>query len=139
MLKKFSMLALVGLLTLPVAASAGMTGSEATPDELEAKVDALTRQLMELKAQMESMQEEQVVLKEDQEDFVDEFEEKSEDWDLASRFKFNGDFRARMDMYSADLTTRPLTNPNDAFGAFATGGLPAWSRYSLTYSISQYV
>ena len=95
MLKKISMLALAGLLALPAAASAGTVGAAVTHDDLAAKVDMLTRQLAELKAQMESM-------KEDQEDFADEFEEKSEGWDLASRFKFYGDFRARGDYYSAE-------------------------------------
>ncbi|MCD6389427.1 MAG: DUF3373 domain-containing protein [Desulfobulbaceae bacterium] len=119
MLKKISMLALAGLLTLPAAASAGMAGAAATPDELEAKVDALTRQLMELKVQMESMKEEQVVIKEDQEDFLDDYEEKSEEWDLASRFKLNGDFRARMDYYSGDLVTAPMTNAGAVMGGAA--------------------
>lgn len=122
MLKKFSMLALAGLLALPAAASAGAAGAVATPDDLEAKVDMLTRQLLELKAQMEAMKEEQVVLKEDQEDFVEDYEEKSEEWDLASRFKFNGDFRARMDYYGADLVTAPMTNPGDVMG----GAAPEW-------------
>ncbi len=90
MLKKISTLVLAGLLALPVAAAADSSNSE-----LAAKIDQLSRELAKLKDQMETMQE-------DQEDFVDDIEEKSAAWDLASRFQLYGDFRARGDYYSAE-------------------------------------
>ena len=140
------MLALAGLLALPAAASAGMAGAAATPDDLEAKVDMLTRQLAELKAQMESM-------KEDQDEFVDEFEEKSEDWDLASRFKFYGDFRARGDYYSAEapghygamdvangvgavLDAGSTTNIDNLLGAFAMTTADPLSNFAGALSVT---
>ena len=116
MLKKISTLALAGLLALPVAASAGSNS------ELAAKIDQLSRELAQLKAQMETM-------KEDQEDFADEIDEKSEAWDLASRFKFYGDFRARMDYYDADLVSNPVNMNNwQKQVMYDAVNTPAWSN-----------
>ena len=95
MIKRFSMLALAGMMVLPTMALAG--GGAGSPD-LEQKIEELSRQLEELKAQMAEQKE--VVA--DYGDKVDEMDEKSEAWDLASRFQFNGDFRARGDYYDAD-------------------------------------
>ena len=72
-------------------------------------------------------------MKEDQEDFADEIDEKAESWDLASRVKFYGDFRARGDYYQADLVSNPLNMHNwqsqsmfDAIHNTGTiGGMPA--------------
>jgi hypothetical protein len=89
MVKKLSALALAGLLAMPVAASAGGGG------DLAARIDQLTRELNALKAEMNTM-------KEDQEDAFEELDEKSEGWDMASRFKFSGDIRSRLDYHSAE-------------------------------------
>ncbi len=96
MVKRFSVLALAGLLVLPVMATAGSGGS--TNADLERKIEELSRQLNELKAVMA----EQVETNDEQDSMLEEFDEKAEDWDLASRINFYGDFRARLDYYSAD-------------------------------------
>ena len=114
MLKKFSTLALAGLFALPSIASAGS-------GDLAAQIDRLTKELAALKAQMETMKEEQEdaselaalkaqveTMKEEQEDAFEDLDERSEAWDLASRFKLYGDFRARGDYYSNNLKTTPL-------------------------------
>ena len=89
MVKKLSALALAGLLAMPVAASAGGGG------DLAAKIDQLSRELNALKAEMSAM-------KAEQEDAFEELDEKSEGWDMASRFKFSGDIRSRLDYHSAE-------------------------------------
>ncbi|MEN8198679.1 MAG: DUF3373 family protein [Thermodesulfobacteriota bacterium] len=94
MVKKFSMLALAGLIALPAAASAS---GRASASDLERKIEDLSAQLEQLKAQMA----------EDDCDaceVVGDLEDRAEAWDLAARFKFYGDFRARHDYYSADYT-----------------------------------
>jgi len=102
MLKRVSVLALAGLIALPAAALA--SGGPNVQD-LERKIEELSRQLEELKAAMGKQAEvnkattEQV---EDLADTVDEFDEKSGDWDLAARFRFWGDFRSRLDYYNAE-------------------------------------
>jgi len=100
MVKKLSTLALVGFLSLPVAAVANPTISE-----LEAKINALSSQLTELqsalaeKAQADEKTKEQV-------DYIEkvviDHDYKAEDWDLAARIKFTGDFRTRLDYYDAE-------------------------------------
>lgn len=94
MVKKISTLALAGLLALPALASAGAGGAAATSD-MQAQVDALTKQLNALKAQMSD-------LKSTQDSKFEAFNEKADKWDLASRIQFSGDFRARGDYYNAD-------------------------------------
>ncbi len=84
MVKKISALVLAGMLALPAMATAGSA-------DMQAQIDALTRQLEALKAQME-----------DQEETFEEFGEKAEAWDLASRIQLSGDFRARADYVTAD-------------------------------------
>ena len=117
MLKKFSALALAGLLALPAAASAGSS-------DVAAQIDRLTKELETLKAQMAIMKEDKsrpvdnsdlralkadvADMKEAQEEAFDDLDERSEAWDLASRFKFYGDFRARADIYDGDLVSTPL-------------------------------
>lgn len=99
MVKRLSMLALAGLMVLPAVASAGGGKSKA---DLERKVEELSRQLDELKAQM-AQQNEAISQYGDKVDDMDTMlEEKSEKWDLASRFQFDGDFRARGDYYKAN-------------------------------------
>ena len=94
MVKKISVLALAGLLALPAMASAGAGGAAATAD-VQAQVDALTRQLNALKAQMAD-------IKNAQDAKFEDFDAKSEKWDLASRFQWSGDMRNRMDFHTAD-------------------------------------
>lgn len=89
MLKKFSALALAGLLALPAAASAGGHG------DVSAQIDRLTKELEALKAQLATM-------KEDQEVAFEDIEERSEAWDLASRFQFSGDIRSRLDFHNGE-------------------------------------
>jgi outer membrane murein-binding lipoprotein Lpp len=55
MVKKLSALALAGLLAMPIAASAGAGGGSG---DLAAKIDQLSRELNALKAEMNSMKEE---------------------------------------------------------------------------------
>lgn len=123
MLKKFSALALAGLLALPAAASAGSS-------DVAAQIDRLSKELEALKAQMATMKEdrparttptaptdnrelktlkaEMATMKEAQEEAFENLDEKSEAWDLASRFKFYGDFRTRADYYGGDLVAKPV-------------------------------
>jgi len=103
MIKRFSMLAIAGMMVLPTMALAGGGAGNA---DLEQKIEELSRQLEELKAQMAEQKE--VVA--DYGDKVDDMDERSEAWDLASRFQFNGDFRARGDYYDADYTVSDKYN-----------------------------
>ena len=93
MVKKISPLALAAILAIPVAASAGAGGMSNA--ELDAKIEKLTqefqRQIAELRAQVG-----------EQKGTITAFEEKSEKWDLASRFQWSGDMRNRMDFHTAD-------------------------------------
>ena len=96
------MLALAGLIALPVVASAGM-GPQSS--DLDRKIQDLSAQLDQLKAQMASQAEANAATSAkvgDLNNTVTGFSERAEDWDLAARFKLDGDFRARMDMYNAD-------------------------------------
>lgn len=96
MIKKFSVVALAGLLALPMVASAGSGGADVS--DLERKIEELSQQLNDLKAAMA----EQSETNEAQDTALEELDGKSEEWDLAARIKFYGDFRARLDYYSAD-------------------------------------
>lgn len=95
MVKKISVLALAGLLALPAMASAGAGGAAATTSDMQAQMDALTKQLNALKAQMAD-------IKTSQDQKFEDFDSKADKWDMASRFQFSGDFRARMDYAKAD-------------------------------------
>lgn len=140
MLKKISTLALAGLLALPVAAQAG------SGDDLAAKIDELSRELAQLKAQMATMQEEQA-------DDFEVLEEQSESWSLASRFNFSGDFRAMgywnstesPEYYTAQTVSRGVTdfllagsvmdkyetdNPGSSLGALMAD--TAWQGANMT-------
>ncbi|MCX5863747.1 MAG: DUF3373 family protein [Deltaproteobacteria bacterium] len=94
MVKKISTLALAGLLALPAMASAGAGGAAATSD-MQAQMDALTKQLNNLKAQMAE-------IKTSQDAKFEDIDAKSEKWDLASRFQWSGDMRNRVDFHTAD-------------------------------------
>ena len=99
MVKKFSMLALAGLIALPAVASAS---GGANANDLERKIEELSMQLDQLKAQMAEGA--GGVSKADFDDLagtVGDLEDRSDAWDLAARFKFYGDFRSRLDTYRA--------------------------------------
>jgi len=98
MIKRFSVIALASMLALPLAAVANGDGGGDNVSELERKIEELSRQLVELRAAVEQ----QKAVNEEQEEILDEIDDKSEDWDLAARFKFYGDFRSRLDYYNAD-------------------------------------
>ncbi|MFA6901372.1 MAG: DUF3373 family protein, partial [Desulfurivibrionaceae bacterium] len=93
MVKKISTLALATILAIPVAASAG-AGSISNA-ELDTKIEKLTRefqkQISDLRAQVG-----------EQKATITTFEEKSDKWDLASRFQWSGDMRNRVDFHTAD-------------------------------------
>ncbi len=102
MVKKISVMALVGMLALPTLAMAKSTTDVA---DLEKKIEELSRQLNELKGALDEQKEQNEALAEDVEDLNDNMEDiddKSEEWDLAARIKLNGDFRTRLDYYKAD-------------------------------------
>lgn len=125
MVKTFSVLAVVGLCALPAAAFAGGGKSQA---DLERKIEELSRQLDELKSQM-AKQNETITQYGDKVESMDSMlEEKSEKWDLASRFQFDGDFRARGDYYSASNVFAAGT-PLRMVGMGPTG--PIWGAQSL--------
>lgn len=97
MVKKISMLALAGLMALPVMASAG-AGPAKSGGDLERKIQDLSAQLDQLKAQMAAQAEANKATNAK----VADLNDRAADWDLASRVKLYGDFRARMDFYNAD-------------------------------------
>ena len=104
MIKKFSMLALAGLIALPgvAAASAGKT-----PSDLNQKIDELSRQFDELKAQLAKQNEDLAEVGNQVEDMDEKFAAKSDAWDLAARIQFYGDFRTRLD-YMTLIHRRPI-------------------------------
>ena len=110
MVKKISMLALAGLIALPTLATAGGGRNAAA---LEQKIDELSRQLDELKAQMAKQNETITETSGKVDDMDTMLEEKSEKWDLASRFQFDGDFRARGDYYKASSLFEGGDQEND--------------------------
>src|SRR3989339_619017 len=89
MRKRISTLALAGLLALPAVASA------ADAADMQAKIDAMSKQIEQMKAQMAE-------IKTSQEQKFEDFDAKSEKWDLASRFQWSGDIRNRADFHTAD-------------------------------------
>jgi len=133
MVKKISTLALAGLLALPAMASAGAGGAAATSD-MQAQMDALTKQLNNLKAQMAE-------IKTSQEAKFEDFDAKSEKWDLASRFQWSGDIRNRADFHTADTAAyfkatdvgKGIFEFGNTFNLFAGtfGGLPALQMGAL--------
>jgi Protein of unknown function (DUF3373) len=101
MVKKFSMLALAGLIALPAVASAS---GGANANDLERKIEELSMQLDQLKAQMAEGAGGAGVSQADFNELADsvgDLEDRSDSWDLAARVKFYGDFRARHDYYNA--------------------------------------
>ncbi len=104
MIKKISMLALAGLIALPAVTFA--SGGASTND-LERKIEELSRQLDLLKAQVaESAGGGSGCSTGDCKELIEsvaDLEDRSESWDLAARVKFYGDFRSRLDYYRASL------------------------------------
>jgi len=104
MVKQFSMLALAGLLALPVVAAAGV-GPQSS--DLDRKIQDLSAQLDQLKSQMAAQAEANAATNAKVgalDNTVASFSDRAEDWDLAARFKLNGDFRSRLDYYYAEAT-----------------------------------
>ncbi|MEW6429501.1 MAG: DUF3373 family protein, partial [Thermodesulfobacteriota bacterium] len=94
MLKKISVAALAGLLSLPAAA-----GAAPSVEQLQAQIEQMNAQLNELKQQMEEVK----AASSEASSKVESMGENAEKWDLASRIKFWGDFRSRIDYVSADV------------------------------------
>ena len=92
MRKQISVLALAGVLVIPGLAQAG-----GTQGDLAAQIESLSRQLNELKAQMEKVNQKQEAQQE-------EITAVSGDlWrDMSNRFYWSGDFRSRYDYFSRD-------------------------------------
>ena len=126
MVKKFSMLALAGLIALPAMASAS---AGKTPQDLTSRIDELSRELDALKAQLAQQNETVTEYGDKVDDMDDMLEEKSESLDLAARFKFYGDFRARMDTYHAD-TVFSAGTPLLMNGFNPATGMPTFARVS---------
>lgn len=103
MVKKISTLALAGLLALPAMASAGAGGAAGTSD-IQAQVDALTRQLEQLKSELAKVKAAPAPTT-DQSSRIEALEDKAEKWDLASRFQWSGDIRNRVDYHQADTAS----------------------------------
>ncbi len=113
MVKTISVLALAGLIALPAVS---MASGGPNAQDLEKKIEELSRQLEELKAAMGKQAEVNKATStklSDMSDTLDDFDERSDEWDLAARFKFYGDFRARYDYYNAD-TVFGRTLKNDS-------------------------
>lgn len=109
MMKKFSMLALAGLIALPAIASAG--GGAKPSSDLERKIQDLSDQLNQLKAQMAAQNESTNAKIGALDNTVASFSDRADEWDLASRIKLYGDYRARMDFYNAETVLgRSLDN-----------------------------
>ncbi|MBW6521399.1 MAG: DUF3373 domain-containing protein [Desulfoarculaceae bacterium] len=112
MVKKFSMLALAGLLALPLAASAGVAPQPT--NDLDRKIQDLSAQLDQLKSQMAAQAEANAATTAKVgalDETVSSFSDRADDWDLSARFKLDGDFRTRMDFYNAETVSgRSLDN-----------------------------
>ena len=123
MLKSLSILALTGILTVPALAMAGSSG--ATQAELEQRIEELSRQLDELKAEMSKQKE----VVNEYVDTVDTLDERSEAWDLASRFELSAEFRSRGDFYRAKNVFSAGT-PLGMTGMDAATGMPIFGGVS---------
>ncbi len=114
MVKKISTLALAALLAVPALASAGAGGSAATTSDMQAQIDALSKQIEQMKADMAKVKPAPAVVATDQSDRISALEDRAEKWDFASRIQLGGDFRARGDYYTADTKAyMPMVVPFD--------------------------
>jgi hypothetical protein len=107
MVKKISTLALAALLAVPALAFAGAGGSAATTSDMQAQIDALSRQLEQMKAEMAKVKPAPApapapVAVTDQSDRISALEDRAEAWDFSSRIKLGGDFRSRLDYVTAE-------------------------------------
>ncbi|HER63382.1 MAG TPA: DUF3373 family protein, partial [Desulfobacteraceae bacterium] len=136
MVKKFSMLALAGLIAFPCIASAS---AGKAPSDLTQKIDELSRQLDELKAQLAKQNEALTAVGDQVEDMDEKFEEKSDAWDLAARIQFFGDLRTRFDYMSAETVPQYTANQITQGFAMALAAPPAMGGFGTTgpYSIEQ--
>ncbi len=91
MVKRFSALALAALIALPA-----MAGAAASPAELEAQIERLTKELGTLKKDMADLKQNS------DSSGAESIKEKSEKWDESSRIQMSGDFRTRLDFVTAD-------------------------------------
>ena len=107
MVKKFSALALAALIALPA-----MAGAAASPAELEAQIERLTKELSALKQDMANIKQNSGS------SAVESLKEKSEKWDEAARIQLSGDFRTRLDAVSAEAP--------DAYTALNVGRGVEW-------------
>jgi len=134
MIKKFSMLALAGLIALPgvAAASAGKT-----PSDLNQRIDELSRQLDELKAQLAKQNEDIADMGSSVEDMDEKFEEKSSAWDLAARFQLYGDYRGRLDYMTSSTAPQYTVNQITQGFSMALAAPPAQGGFGFAgpYSI----
>ncbi len=122
MVKRISAVALAGLIAMPAAA---LAGAGTAPQDLERKIEELARELDALKAQLANQNESLAEYGDKVDDMDELLEEKSEAWDLAARFRFYGDFRARGDYYSASnvfAAGTPL-----GLAGFDAAGMPIYS------------
>ncbi len=95
---------MAGLLAVPMAVSAG---NKPDTDDLTRRVEELSRELSELKAALAAQKNttnQTTKRVDDMENVVIDLNDRADDWDVASRFKFSGDFRTRLDYYTADTT-----------------------------------
>ncbi|HBG18888.1 MAG TPA: DUF3373 domain-containing protein, partial [Desulfobulbaceae bacterium] len=102
MVKKFSVLAMAGMLAWPTFS---MAADGTNVNELARKIDAMSKQLDEMRTALAAETEKNKALSknvETLEENVGSLDERSESWDLASRFNLDGDFRTRFDFYNAD-------------------------------------
>lgn len=102
-MKSFFSLALVGMLALPMVAQAGQ---QTDTLDISRRIDELNSQLQKLKATMAEQEKTRMDGSSSLEGLratIDDLEERSDEWDLASRISLYGDFRARMDYNSTDV------------------------------------
>ncbi len=110
MVKRFSTLVLAGLITLPCAGltafpGVAMASAGKVPADLTQKINELSREVDELKAQLAQQGEAVTAVGNHVDDMDDMITDKSKAWDLADRFKLFGDFRASLDyMHSRTMT-----------------------------------
>jgi len=106
------MLALAGLIVLPGVAGAG---AGKTPADLTQKINELSRQLDELKAQLAQQNEAVTEVGNHVDDMDEMLTDKSESWDMAARWKFYGDFRSSL------ISMQSTTMPQYSADQFAQG------------------
>ncbi|VAW40576.1 FIG00675867: hypothetical protein [hydrothermal vent metagenome] len=141
MVKRFSTLVLAGLIALPAAGLIAFPGVAAAsagkaPADLTQKINELSRELDELKAQLAQQSEAVTAVGNHVDDLDDTLTDKSKSWDLAARFKLFGDFRASLDyMHSRTMAAYTANQITQGFkmalaAPVAQGGFGAPGPYS---------